>query len=76
MGDRQAKSLLETCCLKIGWVYIRARKRIEVPRCYRCHDYGQIVPIKADFATNVTVLNIKLESVTDHTLRRDSLKIK
>ncbi|KAK9685193.1 Zinc knuckle [Popillia japonica] len=42
MGEHQARALLEIGRIKIGWVYSRARKRIEVPRCYRCHGYGHI----------------------------------
>lgn len=40
LSERQASKLLETAKIKIGWVYSRIRRRVDVVRCFRCFGYG------------------------------------
>lgn len=40
IDETGAKALLKTARVKIGWVNCRIRRRVDVPRCFRCLGYG------------------------------------
>lgn len=39
---KEATNLLKKGRIKIGWVFCRVRKRTQVIRCYRCHEFGHV----------------------------------
>lgn len=40
IDESGAKTLMQTARVKIGWVNCRIRRRVEVPRCFKCLGYG------------------------------------
>lgn len=40
LGEKAANKLLSLQHLRVGWVSCRIRRRVEVPRCFRCLGYG------------------------------------
>lgn len=40
IDETGAKALLRMARIKIGWVSCRIRRRVDVPRCFKCLDYG------------------------------------
>ena len=42
LEDSHARKLLQKGRIKIGWVYCRVRRRLAVPRCFKCLGYGHV----------------------------------
>lgn len=40
LSTREARILLTAQHIKVGWVSCRVRERVQVPRCFRCLNYG------------------------------------